>query len=49
MDDDHSVWRAYRCHHCGTHMRACLDAEEPCCPGCHHGGSIRHRAFSRDT
>lgn len=40
------TWHGYQCHHCYADMRACLDADQPCCAGCHHGGTIRHRAFS---
>lgn len=35
---------SWDCRHCGSDIRPCLTADQPCCPDCHHGGSIRHRA-----
>lgn len=43
---ERNTWHTYQCHHCHADMRACLEADVPCCAGCHHGATIRHRTFS---
>lgn len=43
---DESSAGALPCHHCGAGVKGCLEADQPCCPDCHHGGAIRHRTFS---
>lgn len=46
FDGDETSAGALPCHHCGAGVKGCLEADQPCCPDCHHGGAIRHRTFS---